>query len=82
MFYDPKGCIFDMFNYGLSHKKVFDCVGRPGHNDFLRNTSSIQSRSYKQSASILIYIYAVNSKHNPYKFEWFNVKITLNIRPL
>ena len=57
MIYDPKGCIFDMSKYGISHKKVFDCVGRPGHNDFLRNTSSIQSRSYKQSASILIYIY-------------------------
>ena len=71
-----------MSNYGISHKKVFDYVGRPGHNDFLRNTSSIQSRSYKQSASILIYIYiyAVNSKHNPYKIERFNVRITLNIR--
>lgn len=23
MIYDPKGCIFDMSKYGLSHKKVY-----------------------------------------------------------
>ena len=39
MIYDLKGCIFDMSKYGISHKKVSDCVGRPGHFDFLRNTS-------------------------------------------
>ena len=54
MIYDPKGCIFDMSKYGISHKKVFDYVGRPGH-DFLRNTSFyFRSRSYKHSASILL----------------------------
>ena len=62
MIYDPKGCIFDMSKYGISHKKVSDCVGRPGHFDFLRNTSFyFRSRSYKHSASILIYVMVIQS---------------------
>ena len=61
MIYDPKGCIFDMSKYGLSHKKVYAMLEDQDIWYLKKHKFLFRRMSYKHLASILINVMVIQS---------------------